>query len=163
MISFLKVTSPQREWTESAPPGEQPNRSQPTLCVTSVNETPDPWGDKLLAVTVYGWDAAKGAWEEQPLAFSDRLVWGKGKAWQHTLRLVADKGSPRALAWSKGNPTLPPGKYLVKVSVDATGRLAKDWKAELGSDDVVGQIEINARWADGYGAMMVVDGRRVKR
>jgi hypothetical protein len=128
-----------------------------------LNETPDAWGDKLLAVSVYAWDAQKRAWEEEPVAFSDRLVWGKGKAWQHTLTLVAAKDSTRAAAWQKGRPMLPPGRYLVKVSVDTTDRLAKHWKAELGADDFVGAVEIEARWANGYGAMTVADARRVKK
>jgi hypothetical protein len=128
-----------------------------------LNETPEPWGDKLLAVSVYAWDAQKRTWEEEPIAFSDRLVWGKGKAWQHTLTLVAARDSARAVAWKKEKPMLPPGRYLVKISVDGTGRLAKDWKSELGADDYVGAVEIDARWANGYGAMTIADARRMKK
>jgi hypothetical protein len=56
---------------------------------------------------------------------------------------------------------LPEGKYLVKVYVDTNGRLGKDWKATLGEDDFAGQMEFQARWADGYGKMTVLDARRV--
>ena len=31
---------------------------------------------------------------------SDRMVWGKGKLWQHTLTLLAAQGSERAKAWA---------------------------------------------------------------
>ena len=39
---------------------------------------------------------------------------------------------------------LPAGKYLVKMYVDTTGRLAKDWKATLGDDDYAGQWSFGA-------------------
>ena len=128
-----------------------------------LNETPPEWGDKLLAVRVYAWDAAKKAWEKEAVAFSDRGVWGKGKLWQHTLTLSASRDSDRAKAWKTGKSSLPPGRYLVRVYVDKADRLAKDWKADLGTDDYVGEAEVNARWADGYGSMTVVDARKVKR
>ena len=123
--------------------------------------TPDAWGDKLLQIDVYAWDTVTGAWERDPLATSDRTVWGKGKQWQHTLTLLAPPGSDRARAWAARKPNLPPGKYLVKVSVDATGKTKADWKTRLGPDEFVGQIEVQSRWPEGYGAMTVADGRAV--
>jgi hypothetical protein len=128
-----------------------------------LNETPPEWGDKLLAVRVYAWDTVKRAWEDEPIAFSDRGVWGQGKLWQHTLTLTAAKDSRRAAAWKTGKPTLPPGNYLVKVDVDFTGKMSRDWKTQMGPDDYAGQAEFEAKWADGYGRMTVVDARRVKK
>jgi hypothetical protein len=125
--------------------------------------TPDAWGDKLLQVDVFAWDAKAGAWEPGPVATSDRVVWGKGKLWQHTLTLLAAPGSERAKRWATGKPTLPPGKYLVKVSVDAAGRAKQDWKATLGADEFAGQIEVQSRWPEGYGAMTVVDAGKVRK
>ncbi len=128
-----------------------------------IEKTPDAWGDKLLTVYVYAWDAAARDWEKQPVATSDRVVFGKGKLWQHTVTLLADAGSDRAKTWAKGKPALPPGKYLVKVYVDGKGKLAKDWKATLGADEFAGEIEIQAQWREGYGAMTVADASRAKR
>jgi hypothetical protein len=129
-----------------------------------LDKTPDAWGDKLLQVDVYAWDARGGKWEAEPVATSDRVVWGKGKLWQHTLTLLAAPGSERARAWASGKPTLPPGKYLVKVYVDASGKASKDWKAALGPDEFVGQAEFQvSRWSEGYGAMTVVDAAKVKK
>jgi hypothetical protein len=125
-------------------------------------DTPDAWGDKLLAVKVYAWDGRAKAWEAEPCATSDRGVWGKGKLWQHTLTLLAARGSERAKAW-KEKSALPRGKYLVKVYVDADGRLAKDWKATLGPDDYVGQAEVESGWPTGYGQMTVIDAGKVKK
>jgi hypothetical protein len=128
-----------------------------------LDKTPDAWGDKLLQVDVYAWDAKAGAWEKEPIATSDRVVWGKGKLWQHTLTLIATAGSERAKTWSAAKPTLAGGKYLVKVYVDAGEKAKKDWKSALGADEYVGSVEVQSRWPEGYGAMTVADGGRVKK
>lgn len=125
--------------------------------------TPPAWGDRLLQVNIYAWDTAAGAWEPEPIATSDRGVWGKGKLWQHTLTLLAAPGSPRAKAWSAGKATLPRGKYLVKVYVDRDGRLARDWTATLGEADHAGAAEFTSAWPEGYGKMTTVDAAKVQR
>jgi hypothetical protein len=125
--------------------------------------TPDAWGDKLLQADVYAWDTKSGSWEKDPIATSDRVVWGKGKLWQHNLTLLAAPGSERAKAWTARKPSLPPGKYLVKVYVDATGKAKADWRTALGADEYVGQVEVQARWPEGYGAMTTTDGGKVRR
>jgi hypothetical protein len=127
-----------------------------------LTDTPPAWGDKLLQVDVYAWDEKAGVWESKPVATSDRIVWGKGKLWQHTVTLYAEAGSPRAKAWAT-RPALPPGRYLLKVYVDADGRLAKDWTATLGEKDYVGQVEIRAGWKEGYGQMTTADAKQVRK
>ena len=125
--------------------------------------TPPEWGDRLLQADVYAWDAKAGDWEAEPIATSDRMVWGKGKLWQHTLTLLAAKGSDRAKAWRAGKPSLPRGKYRVKVYVDARNRLAGDWTATLGEADFAGQAEVQSGWREGYGAMTEIDARQVRK
>jgi hypothetical protein len=125
--------------------------------------TPADWGDKLLQVDVYAWDPTASAWEKEPVATSDRVTWGKGKLWQHTLTLLAPVGSERAKAWAAGKPSLPPGKYLIKVYVDAEGRTKKDWTLSLGTTDFAGQIEALSRWPEGYESMTVVEAGRAKK
>ena len=128
-----------------------------------LTDTSDAWGDKLLQADVYAWDATAGRWEADPVATSDRVVWGKGRLWQHTLTLLAAPGSDRAKAWAAGKPALPPGRYLVRVYVDASGKAAKDWTAVLGPDEYVGQVEVDARWREGYGAMTAADARKLRK
>jgi hypothetical protein len=128
-----------------------------------LSETPPEWGDKLLQVSVYAWDDTKKAWATEPIAQSDRGVWGQGKLWQHNLTLLAAKDSDQAKKWRQDKPMLPAGKYLVKVYVDTAGRPTKDWKATLGDDEYAGQLEFQARWAEGYSSMTVLDARRVKK
>lgn len=128
-----------------------------------IDKTQPGWGDKLLQADVYAWDAKTGAWEKEPVATTDRKVWGKGRLWQHTLTLLAAPGSERAKAWAKGRASLPAGKYLVKVYADTADKTQKDWKTALGPDEYVGQAEVQSRWPEGYGAMTVIDGGRVQK
>jgi hypothetical protein len=126
-------------------------------------DTPPAWGDRLLLVKLFAWNAASMAWEASPIATSDRGVWGQGKLWQHSLVLLAPRNSEQARQWQRGRPMLAAGRYLVKVYVDTRGRLEKDWTAEMSDDDCVGQVEINARWAHGAGQMTVVAAGQVRR
>ena len=81
-----------------------------------------------------------------PIATSDRVVWGKGKLWQHSLTLLAPKGSPLAAALQK-KAALPRGRYRVEIRV---------------GKDVVGRAEVTSAWPEGYGKMTAVDASRVK-
>jgi hypothetical protein len=128
-----------------------------------LENTPPAWGDKLIQVDVYAWDDKAGTWEAKPVATSDRVVWGKGKLWQHTVTLLAEPGSDRAKAWAKGKPALPPGRYLLKVYVDADARLKTDWTATLGEGDYAGQVEVRGAWKEGYNQMTVADGGKVRK
>lgn len=123
---------------------------------------PPAWGDKLMQVKVFAWDEKAKGWEAQPIAVSDRVVFGKGKLWQHNLTLLAPSGSDRAKAWRTA-PSLPEGKYLLRAYVDAEGRLAKDWKAQFGDADSVGATEFRARWRPGYGGMTTVSGADLRK
>jgi hypothetical protein len=127
-----------------------------------IDKTPEAWGDKLLQVDLHAWDAKANAWEKDPIATSDRMVFGKGKLWQHTLTLLAAPGSERAKSWAR-RASLPPGKYLAKVYVDSGEKAKKDWKAKLGAEDFAGQVEVQSRWPEGYGAMTAADGGRVRK
>jgi hypothetical protein len=124
---------------------------------------PPEWGDKFLQVRVFAWDAGRKAWEKTPVAVSDRMVFGKGKLWQHNLTLLAPKGSDQAKVWRAGKPSLPEGKYLLRVYLDGESKLLKDWKAILDDTDFAGLVEFPARWREGYGAMTAVDAGKVRK
>ena len=129
-----------------------------------ITNTPPDWGDKLLFTTIYMWDENLGDWEKDPIAVSDRLVWGKGKTWQHTITAMAPKGSEREATWKKSGPSLAPEKYKVVVQVDKEGILAKTWDAKL--DDkttTVGTGEFKANWKPGYGQMTSIDAANITR
>jgi hypothetical protein len=128
-----------------------------------LDKTPSDWGDRLLQVTIHSWDAERKAWEDAPIAASDRGVWGKGRLWQHNLTLLSPEGSERAKQWKRGRPSLPAGRYLIKVHVDREGRLAKDWRATLTEKDYAGAGVLEARWQPGYGSMSVLDAGKIRR
>ncbi len=137
------------------PPGVGPQRFGSDIWL-KLTDCPPAWGDKLLQVRVFAWDAKKNRWEDAPVAVSDRVVLGKGRLWQHNLTLLAAKDTERAKVWRAGKPALAAGKYLARAYLDAEGRLAKDWKAELGDADSVGEVEFQARWREGYSTMTAV-------
>lgn len=127
-----------------------------------IQNTLPAWGDKYVQVKLFAWDDTKKAWEAEPIASTDRKVWGQGKLWQHNLTLYAAPDSARANLW-KTRPALPQGKYLARVYLDSDGKLAKDWTAELGAADFAGEVEVTSAWPAGYGKMTVIDGPRVKK
>ena len=126
-----------------------------------VQNAPEAWSDKLLQVNVHAWDENAKSWEKAAVATSDRVVFGKGRLWQHSLTLLAAPDSDRAKSW-EGKQSLPPGRYLVKFYLDSKSKLKNDWSASLGEAEFAGQIEVRSRWPDGYGSMTAVDGSQVK-
>lgn len=128
-----------------------------------IQNTPPAWADKYVAVKLFAWNVKDGKWETEPMATTDRKVWGGGKLWQHNLTLLTTPDSANAKRWKASRPELAPGKYLMKVYLDADDKLAKDWKAELSEADYVGQAVVESKWPTGYGNMTVVDAATVKK
>ena len=159
---YAKTVRDQYTKADDLPKDDGPERFG-TDAWLKLSNTPPEWGDKLLQVDLYAWDRTKNDWRSEPIASSDRGVWGQGKLWQHNLALMAPRGSQQANAWENGEPALPRGKYLLKVYVDRKGRLADDWKAKLGPDDYVGQAEVESGWPEGYGKMTEVDAGKVRK
>jgi len=129
-----------------APPAVKRFGTEAWLKLTN---TPDAWADKVVQMDVHARDG--DGWGATPVATTDRKVWGKGKLWQHALTLLAPRGSEQAAAWAKGKPTLPRGRYLLKVY------LAGEKPTYLG------QVEVSSAWPEGYGKMTAVDAAGVKK
>lgn len=123
---------------------------------------PQDWDEKLLQVTIYGWNDRAKKWETSPVAISDRQASAKFKTWQHTMTLLAEPNSKRTAEWQR-SAALAPGRYLVKVHVDRNGRLLDDWKAEMRDEDFVGQAEFQGDWRPGYGTMTVVEAAKIRK
>jgi hypothetical protein len=157
---YARIVKEEYRDAKSLPPKDTGPRRFGTEMWVKLTNTPAAWGDRLLQVNVHAWDEAKKAWEAEPVATSDRVVWGKGGLWQHTLTLLAPAGSDRARRWEAGKPSLPGGRYLIKVSVDLGDKVKKDWKADL---DPVGQVVVVSAWPDGYGRMTTADAGRVEK
>lgn len=117
-----------------------------------LTNVPAKYDKMLLQVDLYRWTG--DGWSEHRVASSDRLIFGKGKLWQHSLSLTAQRGSQWADEIKLKR--LPRGRYLVKLYIDQTGKLQKDFRAELGDAELVGQVEVNSQWPQGYGKMTAV-------
>ncbi len=118
-----------------------------------LTDVPESFDKLLLQVDVYRTDASQpGGWSRDRWATGDRAVFGKGKLWQQHLTVTAPRNSQRAKDLA-AKPMLPPGKYRVVVSVDRTGRLAKNPQETVNEQDHVATFEIESQWPTGYGAM----------
>jgi hypothetical protein len=95
-----------------------------------------------MQVDRYRWTSS--GWLEFRVATSDREVFGDGYLWQHTLSLTAPRGS----AWA--DKRLPPGRYLARLYIDRTGTLQNDFRLEMGQEDLVGEVELESQWPEGY-------------
>jgi len=126
-----------------------------------ITETPPEWEERLVQVNVHAWNAASNSWEAEPIATSDRAVWGKAKLWQHTLVLMAVKDSERAKQWSASKPSLPPGRYLIKTYVDAHERLKREWQSALGESEYVGEAVVETKWPSGYDRMTSIQAKQL--
>jgi len=124
-----------------------------------ITDVPRRFDKKLMQVDLYRRDGRK--WSKIRWATADRPVAGKRYLWQQQLSLVARRGSKRA-AEIRHRQVLPPGEYLVKVFIDRTGKLKKDYKSRLGADDLVGQAIVDSRWRPGFGRMTVLRFTRLK-
>jgi hypothetical protein len=120
-----------------------------------VTDCPPEWAGKLLQVRLFPWDAKRNAWEDFPIAVSDRPVNGKAALWQHNLTLLSAKNLDRAKEF-RAKPALPEGRYLVRMYLDTEGKLAKDWKASLTDKEKVAEAEVSSPWTAGYGSMTTV-------
>jgi hypothetical protein len=102
-----------------------------------------------------------GAGDDSELkAAADRYVFPPGNSWQQHLSLVAERNSARAKQLQDPDRKIPkllaPGKYRLKVYVDRTDRLIREYPTQPGPEEFVREFEIEAKWQPGYGQMTVV-------
>ena len=120
-----------------------------------ITDIPANYDKLVLRVELYRFDEKTQQYSTDRWATADRQVFGKGGLWQNHLSLVAPKDAPRAKEFSK-DARLPGGKYLAKVYLDRTDKLAKNHPAELSAEDKIAEIEFSSQWPAGYGQMTSV-------
>ncbi len=128
-----------------------------------ISNTPPEWGDRLLQANLYAWDADKGGWRSDPIATADRVVWGKGKLWQHNLALLARPETAEAKAWRRKQTGVAEGKYLsesLRGRQRPTGRRLEGSSLPERLRGANGWVE---RLAEGYGKMTRVDAAKVRK
>ncbi len=133
-----------------------PEQSNEVSVVTDIwfkiEGVPAKYDKMLLQVDLY--PQTDSGWSEYRVATSDRPVFGGGNLWQHSLSLTAQRGTDWATQIAAVK--LPSGKYLAKLYIDQTGKLRKDFTAELNEQDLVGEVELECQWPAGYGNMTIV-------
>jgi len=134
----------------------QPSRevSAATGLWLKLTDVPEEYDQMVLRVDLYRWDPAAKSWSPDRWASGDRPIAGKGKLWQQHMSVIAPRDSARAAEIRK-SPSLPAGKYLAKIYVDRENKLARQYPSELDERDLVGQVEIESRWPEGYQEMTV--------
>jgi hypothetical protein len=117
-----------------------------------IEGVPAEYDQILLQADLHSWTGS--GWTPYRVASSDRLVFGKGNLWQHSLSLTAPRGS----AWAEklDAKRLPAGRYLVKLYLDREGKLQRNFAAELDEHDFLGQVEVESSWPAGHGKMTVI-------
>ncbi|GAC1468005.1 MAG: hypothetical protein NVSMB9_10220 [Isosphaeraceae bacterium] len=118
-----------------------------------VEGVPARFDAMLLQADVYRREG--NGWSKERWASADRQIHGQGELWQSTLSLTAPRGSERAEEIRR-KPTLPPGRYLVRLYVDQKGDLGRDYRREMGKEQFVGEVEVESQWPEDYGSMTVV-------
>lgn len=114
-----------------------------------IEGVPAKYDKQLLQVDLYR--QTDNGWSSHRVATSDRPVFGPQNLWQHSLSLTAQRGG----RWAEKlkDKKLPPGRYLVKIYVDQRGKLSDDYRKTMDESDLVGEVEVESRWPNGYGRM----------
>jgi len=123
-----------------------------------IEDLPEAYVGKLLAVELY--PEVDGKWADTPAAVADRYVYPPSPAWQQHLSLFAPRSSSRAKELrAPGRDALqllPRGKCLMKVYVDQTQRLKREYPTQVGAKEYVGEFVFEPAWTIGYGGMTTV-------
>jgi hypothetical protein len=154
-IDDLAATEAGRYTTAAELPGPPKEYSIATGIWLKITGIPAKFDKFVLQADVYRWDERAKSWAQDRWATGDRPIAGERQLWQQHLSLVAPRESARA-AELRRQPTLPAGRYLVRIYIDQANKLEKEYPAMLGPDELVGEVEINSQWPDGYGNMTVI-------
>lgn len=112
-----------------------------------MRQVPEEWqvGNRVQFF-VHAWNDVTKSWNEKPSAFTQGTV--------TPVRNVAGTlfvfGNDDAATLDSENATLAPGKYLLKAYVDTHARLAKQPTLMLSDEDLYGEMELDAKWREGF-------------
>lgn len=122
----------------------------PSKHMVMLRGVPESW-PKMTPVQmfVHEWDAGKKNWKEDPIAFTQGLVAPKMNVFG-ALFLLRSEETEKSVEWTPEDPTLKPGKYLIKTYLDFRNQLAENPVAFLGKDSFAGQLEVQAHWGKGF-------------
>lgn len=143
ILDYLRTAGDGYDTAEALPKAADDGRDRfGTPLWLKITDLPAEWRGRTMRAEVFGWDTARGDWEDKPLAACERLVPREpNHPWHQTLILIADRGSPRAKKWAE-SASLPSGRYRVRLRVFSE---KGDAPAE------VGRLELpDAPWKPGW-------------
>jgi hypothetical protein len=118
--------------------------------VVLLRDAPGEWPEGTrVQILVHAFDAQANTWRSEPAAFTQGTVTPIRNVGGALFLFGPPPGHP-AGDLDPERARLSPGRYLLKVYVDSRQRLAKDPALLLGEDDFQGQMELNARWREGF-------------
>jgi hypothetical protein len=111
-----------------------------------MREAPADWAVAArVQLLVHAWDSNLNDWMTDPIAFTQGQVAPKRSVFG-ALFLVRSPATEMLVDWEKEDPTLVPGRYLIKAYVDSNDILSQNPAAMLGKEEFRGQGVIEAKW-----------------
>ena len=137
-----------------------PDNWYPTRHVLRLSDAPEGWPVSTgVQLFVHAWNADKSRFEPEPIAFTQGTVTPKRMV-NGGLFLLAAKD--QAAQRDPHGVSLPAGKYLIKAYVDLDNRLAEEPAVLLGEREFHGQVEVEARWGEGFKEAQTVSAARLQ-
>jgi hypothetical protein len=135
----------------------------PSKHMVMLRGVPETWPKKTaVQIFVHEWDASTSAWKKDPIAFTQGSVAPRMNVFG-ALFLLRTKETEKSAEWAPEDPTLKPGKYLIKTYLDSKEKLAENPIAFLDDSDFAGQAEIQAHWGKLFKNSEKIDGSRLKK
>ena len=120
----------------------------PTQKVLRLTDVPEDWGDlAVVQLVVHRQSDQPGGWSREPIAFTQSLVTPRRMVMGplSLFRAGSDQHNNKT-----GAGLLKPGRYLVRAYVDKQKKINHAPSLLLGTEDFVGESEIEAQWRIGF-------------
>ena len=135
----------------------------PSTHMIMLNHAPKAWPNMTpVQLFVHQWDAKGKGWAKDPIAFTQGKVTPR-KAVFGALSLLRSKATEKAAEWTPGDPTLEPGRFLIKAYLDSDDTLQENPIAFLGEKHYQGQIEVEAKWGKLFPKRELVNGEKLRK
>lgn len=110
-------------------------------------DVPEAWPvGTPVQLFLHSWNETSQSWSDAPVAFTQGTITPKRMVFGAFFQL-----SSNDKAASADDDPLSGGRYLLKVYLDSSGKLADDPALLLGEEDFQGQLELNERrWREGF-------------
>lgn len=121
----------------------------PSKHVIRIKDVPSAWpllGRVQLFVHAHDNDGPL----TEPIAFTQGLVTPRRMVNGNLMILKSTQHDGDNVDWNSDGVKLPPGKYTIKVYVDAHLRLESNPEAMLGEEEFRGRLTVTAKWDEGF-------------